>query len=220
MLDKPCFIMHLVDIVRDFPVALDFRKNPGAVDINRQGVTRFKLAYVLKESFVSKAKLKGQIVFQASGVYCRVREVTSDNRLDLGCTDKMSVITAVVERFDSHPIASAEEPPPGVVPYGESEHPKKPFNAPLPPLSISMKDNLGVGIGTNAVSLGNEFSAQLQVVVNGSVENDRHLAVFGRHGLMPMFRVDDGEPAVAEKNPPLQRRENPLTIRAAMPHGG
>src|SRR5215467_13391011 len=61
-----------------------------------------------------------------------------------------------------------------------------------------MNDSFGIGIGAEDMPAGAKFVAQLEEVINFSIENDPDAFIFVRNWLMPGRKVDDAEAAHPE----------------------
>ena len=71
----------------------------------------------------------------------------------------------------------------------------------LSPLAIAAEKGLGVGVvGEEPVALGDQLGAELGKIVDLTVKDDDKAAIGANHGLMAAREIEDGEPAVAEKD--------------------
>ncbi len=87
-----------------------------------------------------------------------------------------------------------------MIPDGEREHAAQARNQAIDaPGAVTFHQNFRVGTGAEAVAGGFQFQAQLGEVVDGSVEGDADVTVFGEHGLAAGFtQIEDGQAAVSE----------------------
>ena len=105
-----------------------------------------------------------------------------------------------VEGLDAEAVAGEHEPPAVALGDGEREHADEPVDEPLAPRVVGLEDDLGVGGGEEAVARRGELLAELAVVVDAAVEDDREAEVGVHHGLAPRGgQVDDAQAAVAER---------------------
>jgi len=77
-----------------------------------------------------------------------------------------------------------------------------------------MHDDLGIGMGAEAMPLPGELFHQLLEIVDLAVEGDRDRVVLVEQGLLAAGDVDDGEPAMAEAD--AGREMEAAAVRAAM----
>ena len=106
----------------------------------------------------------------------------------------------VVERLDAEPVAGEEEL--GLLAVGdrEREHADEMVDDCRAPLLVAAQDHFGVGVvGDEPVALRLELAAQLLVVVDLAVEDEREVPVVGEERLVAGGDVDDGEPPHADR---------------------
>src|SRR5436309_4107613 len=92
--------------------------------------------------------------------------------LDLGCEGEKITALVDVKRLDSQPVAREQEPLLAPVPDCEGKHPAQVCNAVVSMLLVCVQDHLGVGARSKSVSQRDELFAQVEKVVDLSVEND------------------------------------------------
>ena len=87
----------------------------------------------------------------------------------------------------------------GFAPQCDSEHSSQFGEALFVPLQKGTQDGFRIGMGFEVMSQVFQFGAQLEVIVNLSVEDDPTIAVFGKNGLIAMIQVDDFQPRRAQR---------------------
>ena len=138
----------------------------------------------------------------------------------------------------------AEELAGRAVPNGEGEHAAQAVEHGLAPGQVAHEQNFGIGIGGEFPAVGGKLGAQVAVVVDLAVEDDRigparrraagvgagrargragGRGDFGRpgagradHGLAAAFEVDQGEAAMPQRN--AVGHVEPLAVGPAMRH--
>ena len=103
-----------------------------------------------------------------------------------------------VERLDAEPVAGEEQRLLGRVPDGEREHAAQPLHALRPVLFVEMQDDLGVALSGEHVSLRDQPTPELAVVVDLAVEDDDLRVVFVEDRLSSARQIDDAEPSHPE----------------------
>ena len=111
----------------------------------------------------------------------------------------VSAGSGVVEGLLPHPVAGQEQFL--AVPEREGEHADEAVQALLTPLLVGVDDDFGVGLGSEPVA-GLQLLAQLFVVEDHPIENQRDGAVLVGHGLLAGFQVDDLEAPVPQRDRP------------------
>jgi hypothetical protein len=80
-----------------------------------------------------------------------------------------------------------------------------------------VEENFGVRVvGGESVALREKFTAKFGVVVNFAVEDDGRLAVGGGHRLRAVREVEDGQPAMSQKEVSVLFFKKAFGIRPAM----
>src|ERR1035438_7692451 len=84
-----------------------------------------------------------------------------------------------------------------------------------------MNENFGVGLGREGVSQRGQPLAQLTIVVDFPVENNRDIFVFIPRGLMPAGKIDDAQPSHPQRQPGSARivGEKSFLVRTTMLKG-
>ncbi len=175
------------------------RGEPGRA--HPQRVARPHLAHAAVDG-VARGLGEGDQFGQALGVHGGTRARVGEDGLGLGAEEHAVGGRVVVERLDAHPVADQEQFPVARVPQGEGVHPVQPLGEAGAPLQVGAQHDLGVAFGTEGVAARAQLGAQLAVVVGLAAVREDQAGRAGRgdgHGLGAAGRVDDGEPAVAER---------------------
>ena len=123
----------------------------------------------------------------------------------------------VIERLDAEPVAREHDAAGLALPDRESEHAVEALDAARAPFRIGFEDDFGVALREEAISLLHELAAQLAIIINAAVENDREAEQRIDHRLLRCGRkIDDAETAVTERNALL--RERAVRIGTARSH--
>ena len=76
----------------------------------------------------------------------------------------------------------------------------------------AVDEDFGIGmVGGKAVARGNQFLAELRVIVYFAIEDDMNGAVFIGHGLEATWEIDNGEAAVNQRGGGVRARINEET---------
>jgi hypothetical protein len=125
-------------------------------------------------------------------------------RLAVGGKAESARRVAVVERLDAQPVAGQEQRALAQIPEGEGEHADQMLDALFAPFGIGFENDLGVALGEEAVTLGQQFPPQFPVVVDRAVEDQRQPQFRVHHGLIgAVAEIDDRQPAMTEEQRPV-----------------
>ncbi len=156
----------------------------------------------------------GQVVVQRHRVDARVDVAGGQQRGQGGGEPEPPRRLGEVERFDAEPVAGQDQPPPGPVDQPDREHADQVVDETFTPVRVRHQDHLGVAGGCEGVPGAPQLLAQLRVVVDAAVEDQRQAQVVADHRLPARVgQVDDGQPAVPEGHPAVG--EQALVVRAA-----
>jgi hypothetical protein len=123
-----------------------------------------------------------------------------------------------VERLYPQAVAREQQALGRGIPDRKGEHAAQLRDAVRAELLVEVEDGLGVAVGAQHVPAGYEPAAQLLVVVDLAVEDDRFGAVFVEDRLLAPGQVDDTEPSHSETHAPPH--PDALVVRAAVLQGG
>src|SRR5205085_7475551 len=113
--------------------------------------------------------------------------------------EKKACRRGIVKRFDAEPVACAKQPARPSVPNRECEHPLNPLQAVLAPAEICLQQHFGVGARGELPAGALQLGAQLAMIVDLAVEDDR--GAFGGHRLdAAVGEVENSKTAVAERD--------------------
>ncbi len=142
--------------------------------------------------------------------------------LDFRSKSDSPVMHRIVERFDTDAVANQPKFTPARVPEGDRKHPAKALNAVDAPLFERLQDDLSIRVvGLPLVAAYPlQFSANLRVVVNLTIERDPQRAILIAHGLRSCGReIDDRQPPMSQAHPPVRRNPGTRAVRAAVGKG-
>jgi hypothetical protein len=88
------------------------------------------------------------------------------------------------------------------------------LDAVFPFFLVEMKDNLGVGLGGELVSLSEEIFSQFEVVKDLAIEGDPERGILVAHRLVAASEINNTEPGVRQTNAVLQMES--YIVRAAV----
>src|SRR5690606_1103943 len=104
------------------------------------------------------------------------------------------------ERQDSRTVTHQQQALAISVPERERELAVQLLDEAIAELLVQMDDDLGIGARIEAVPLGFERAAQLDVIEDFAVVDDPDRLVLVVDRLRAAFEIDDAEPGVAEAN--------------------
>ena len=141
----------------------------------------------------------------------------AENGRELAGEGEQPLVAVPVERLLPEAVAREEEPAPHPVIDAEGEHAVEAARQLLAPGAIALQQHLGVGVaGEEPVAARLELRAQLGVIVDLAVVDNRDLALGVPHGLRPMREVDDGEAPVPEEEAGLRLQVETVSVRPPM----
>jgi len=131
------------------------------------------------------------------------------------------MVNTVAKRFYADTIPNQPEFALPAVPNPDCKHPPKLLDTRNSPLLERVQDDFSVRvIGLPMMSASSfELTANFRVIVDFSVENNPHRAIFVAHRLGGGFgKIDDGEPSMPETNAPVPGNPSARTVRSSMFH--
>src|ERR1700740_342982 len=106
------------------------------------------------------------------------------DRFQLGTKEKIPIASGNVERLDSHAVARQSERPRGLGPDRQRKHSTQSRKTVRVPFDERVECDFSVTIRAELVAALFQFGAQLLVVVDFTVEDDRCVSVGGRQWLV------------------------------------
>ena len=123
----------------------------------------------------------------------------------------------VVERFLAEAVAGKEETAVASVEDGEREHPIQARGKIRAPFLVAVDQCLRIGvIGGEAMAVGDQLMAEVDVVVDLPVVDDRDRAVFVPHRLATSGQIQDREAPVPQMHSSLGVDEEAFPIRSTV----
>jgi hypothetical protein len=114
-----------------------------------------------------------------------------EDAFKFGGEQEVSVAMGEVEGLDAEAIAGEDEALGGFCPEADGEHAAEAGETFDIPLQESVEDGLGIAVGREGVAEGLEFAAEVEVVVDFSVEDDDGVSVGGVDGLIAGVEVEN-----------------------------
>jgi hypothetical protein len=163
-------------------------------------VRRGKRADAFKQRLLAViGETEPQIVVRGLGVDAARDRGEVEQRLLLGGEREAAFPLGDVERLDSERIAGQQQRPPAEVEHGEREHSDQPRQRVHAEECERLEQHLGVALRAERDAARLEIGAELAVVVDLAIEEDRQLASSRAHRLPPRLReVDDREAAMPQ----------------------
>jgi hypothetical protein len=140
--------------------------------------------------------------------------VVGQQRGHLGGEAEDAVAQAVEERLLADAIARDQALLPARVPEREREHPVQPLDAVDAVLLVEVRDDLGVAVCRQRVPARDELLAQLAVVVDLAVQDDRDGAVLVEDRLVAGGEVDHAQALDPQRD--VGGAEDPARVRPAV----
>ena len=171
----------------------------GPALLDGQHRCRRQLEHALEEGARSRYEAAGEEVVERHAVDRRLDEAGRDQGPHLGGERHPPAVAPPVERLDPELVPGGHEPAPGRVPESEGEDPVQVADEVGAALLVAVHDHLAVGAGGEAVALALEPGAQVEVVVDLTVDDRRDRAVLGVERLVAAGHVDDRQARVGER---------------------
>src|SRR5918912_1396977 len=183
---------------------------------------RRQASYPLKERVRVGRPQKGQPLVEPFDIHLALDQTRCQYGLDLGSEDERAgraaffVHRRVIQRLDADVVAHERELPLTLIPDGESEHPVETRQALHAPFDEGREQHLRIRVRVKAVLLGLKLPAQLAIVIDFSIEDERKATITGEHRLVSrLARVYDRQPSVAQTCAPprlIYQRGHPHTF--------
>ena len=210
---------------RGVPPGPRARRAPPLRDVQQYSMSRGKGKHSLQNRHRLRDAAKKQI--SSDGIlrqvfgHCAGREQRSNLRSKRKTFRRLRVI----ERLDAQRVARQEENRcRGItlakIKQSEGEHAPQFGEGVFAPLFPSMNENFRVRLGGQAVTAERQALAQVAIVVQLTVENDRDVLGFVPGGLVAASQIDDAQPAhpQCESRRPRIAGKKAFFIRTAMFH--
>ena len=109
--------------------------------------------------------------------------------------------TRKIERLYAQSIARQNEAPPPRIPQREGKHPVQMVQKVEAMFLVKMYEHLGIGVISGEMVAGvSQDVAQLNMIVNFAIENDRDGPILVEHRLLPGRNIDDCQATHAERD--------------------
>src|ERR1700731_4803809 len=181
---------------RQVPVTPDLY----AIRIASQAATRWQCINTFKHGVRRWNILQRKELAQTLGVQMNLRRGMLKNRFDLRPEDEPPARLREIQRLNSEPIASHEEPPAARVPYGKAKHPAQVLNAILAEILVQVDDYFRVARRCKCMTAAPELLPKFLEVVDLAVENSDDAPVFIADRLLAPAQVDDAKAAHSKRH--------------------
>src|SRR5262245_59519647 len=104
------------------------------------------------------------------------------------------------ERLNAETIAGAKGRQTLAIPEDKGEHAMQPLDDVHTPMSVTFENDFGIGVGAEDRALTCELLAQLEEIINLAVEDDYIASICTQHWLIAGGKINDRQPAMAEKH--------------------
>ncbi len=199
--------------------------DPAAVGLDGQRRRRGELAHAGEDGARRRHDgVEAEVVVQRHGVDRRVDASARQQRRQRGGEAQRPLHLREVERLDAEAVARQHHAARVTLGDAQGEHAVEALDEGVAPLGVRPQQHLGVAAVApvvareEAVPPGLELAAQLAVVVDAAVEDDRHAELGVEHGLGGgLGEVDDRQAAVAHGD--VTVLPEPPGIGTPVPHG-
>jgi hypothetical protein len=198
------------------PVVAAHQRRAAAAQLQR--VARRQLLHAPVDGVGGRHVLQRQVGVQRRQRQVGGRALVGHQRPQLGREDESVRTLGVEQRLLAESVARQQQRVVPRVPYRQREHPPEQLGYARPDLLVEVRHHLGVAAAAEPVALGQQVGAELGVVVDLAVDDDRDAAVLVGHRLPAGVRqVDDREAPVGQRDGAA--REEAVPIGAAVDHG-
>ena len=110
-----------------------------------------------------------------------------------------------VQRLDAEPVAAEQHATAVALDDGEGEHPFEVADEIVAPAVVGLEQNLAVAVREESVAVALKLAAQLLVVVDAAVPDDRQAELGVDHRLRAGFgQIDDFQATMTKRDSPLR----------------
>ena len=178
-------------------------------------VRRRQLIHALEKGLVTGRILEGQIVFQCGGVQHLFEVRMAQKALDFRAEQECLSHLCIVHGLDAKEISCAEEFFLTLIPDHEGEHSTQLLEQFCAVLLVAVDQHLRVGLGGKVIACLHQTGADLLVVIDLAVEQQRQIAVLAVKRLCAGIRnIDDAQAAVSQCN--ILVNISTLSVRATV----
>ena len=114
-----------------------------------------------------------------------------EDGFQFGAEEQIALVARNVEGLDPHSIAREHEPSGRLIPQRHREHAAQPIEAGGVPFEKRLKERFGIAMGMEPASAALQFDAQLQMIIDFTIECDDGSARSVRHWLIAALKVED-----------------------------
>ena len=183
----------------EVPVALDARLAPFGDEV----VPRFQRVDAFEHRQRRDGVAEREVADDRLQVRLRVDQPAGEDRLRLRGEEQQVAGPRVQQRLDAEPVTGEQQPRAPRVPHAEREHPvevREQRRRVAVAFLVAVHQHLGVGLGAETVAAAQQRLAQVEVVVDLSVEREPDALVLVRHWLPAGLRqIDDRQPSMAQR---------------------
>lgn len=124
---------------------------------------------------------------------------------------------SVIKRLFPEPVTREKQPASRAIEYAKREHPVEAIAQLDAPFLVAMDQHFGIGMaGSEAVPPLLENRAELGVIVDFAVEDDRDRTVLIVHRLLAARDVQNRKPTMPEADAVFSAMKETVAVRAAM----
>ena len=161
-------------------------------------ISRRKFLNAIHESPWDRNVVQRKVAIEARQTEPTVNLGMDKEGLQLRAEEQIVILARNVKWFDPHAVTGQHDALPGLAPERDRKHSPQFGKTVFVPLQERAQHRFRVGVRFEAVPQVLQFGAQLEVVVNLSVEDDSSVAVFGQDGLIALSQVDDFQACCAQ----------------------
>lgn len=183
----------------------------------------FQFVDVLENGFRGRDIKQRKIIAERFKVEGACNTGIGDNGFNFRTEDQGFAVPVIIQGLDAEAIPRHEEAPSVFIPNGKGKHPSEAVNTGFAPLFIGVNDGFGVAPGLKHMALVQQLLADVEVIVDLTIEHNPYGPVFIGQWLLPGGDIDDRQAPMRQTD---RRRSSsggvaikPLCIRAAMGKG-
>ncbi|PYY13052.1 MAG: hypothetical protein DMG61_14645 [Acidobacteria bacterium] len=115
----------------------------------------------------------------------------SKDALQLRAKEKLSLMQAVIKRFDAHAVARQDKAALRLDPESDGEHSAESFEAAVTPMKEGIENYFSVASRMEAIAGSLKLGTQLLLIEDLAVEDESHIAISTSQRLVTAVQVED-----------------------------